>query len=269
MLAKHFSALSMCPYGAFALGDATELVCHCLVVETARGLVVVDCGLFAEADFTAMRTPKSFLRFARLALDHEMTAAHQVEKLGYRVSDVRHVVCTHLDLDHVGGISDFPEAAIHVMQSEHDAALARKTMNERNRYVPAHFAHGPKWKTHEAGGETWKGFAAVRALDEAEPDLLLVPLPGHTRGHAAVAVRAGAGWLLHCGDAYFHHDEMTDKARAPFGLELFQRTVAIDDRARRDNQRRLRELEAAHDDVRVFCAHSKTELLRELEGEAR
>jgi hypothetical protein len=29
---------------------------------------------------------------------------------------------------------------------------------------------------------------------------------------------------------------------------------------RRDNQQRLRELKKAHGDVRVFCAHSRTEL---------
>ena len=59
----------MCPYGAFALGDGKEMVCHCLVVESKDGLVVVDCGLFAEADFAgpdAMRTPGLFLTLMRV-----------------------------------------------------------------------------------------------------------------------------------------------------------------------------------------------------------
>jgi glyoxylase-like metal-dependent hydrolase (beta-lactamase superfamily II) len=269
MIARHFSAVSMCPYGAFALGDSTELVCHCLLVETRHGLVLVDSGLFAEADFASMRSSRAFLGFMRVQPERDATAARQIEKLGYRVEDVRHVVCTHLDVDHAGGISDFPRARIHVMEAERIAASAPRTLIERRRYVREHFAHDPKWTTHEAGGETWKGFSAVRALADDEPDLLLVPLLGHTRGHAAVAVRDEKGWLLHCGDAYFHHDEMTPKARAPFGLELFERTVAIDDRARRHNQRRLRELKEGHADVRVFCAHSKRELARaRSEGES-
>jgi len=263
MIAKHFNAVSMCPWGAFALGDSPELVCHCMVVETKHGLVLVDCGLWADADAERARPPRPFLALTRCAFDHDATAARGVERLGYRASDVRHVVCTHLDLDHAGGISDFPDAEIHVMEDERAAAIARRTANERRRYVRAHFAHEPKWRTHEANGETWKGFSAVRALAADEPDLLLVPLPGHTRGHAAVAVRTAAGWLLHCGDAYFHHEEMTSHARAPFGLELFQRTMAVDDDQRRQNQRRLRELKAGHGDVRLFCAHSK----RELEGD--
>jgi len=72
-------------------------------------------------------------------------------------------------------------------------------------------------------------------------------------------VRTDAGWLLHCGDAYFHAGEMTDAAKAPWGLEFFQRTIAVDDRMRRDNQRRLRALKKDHGDVRLFCAHSKAE----------
>ena len=260
MIAKHFNAVTMCPYGRFALGDAPEMVCHCLVVETRHGLVVVDTGLFAETDFTSMRADGYFLTLMRVARDREATVARRIEMLGYRTKDVRHVVCTHLDIDHAGGIADFPDAAIHVMEAERRAAEAPPTRNERRRYVAKHFAHAPKWTTHEASGESWKGFEAVRALADDEPDLLLVPLGGHTRGHAAVAVRTASGWLLHCGDAYFHPGEMTPAAKAPFGLELFQRTIAVDDTLRRDNQRRLRELKDAHADVTVFCAHSKTEL---------
>jgi glyoxylase-like metal-dependent hydrolase (beta-lactamase superfamily II) len=260
MIAKHFSALSMCPWTSFAMGDAREMVCHCLVVETKHGLVLVDAGLFAKADFEKMRTPGFFLKFMQLARDTDATLARQIEILGYRTKDVRHIVCTHLDLDHVGGISDFPDANIHVMQAEREAAEAKRTANERRRYIAAHFSHGPKWTTHEVSGESWNGFEAVRALADDEPDLLLVPLAGHTRGHAAVAVRTATGWLLHCGDAYFHHEEMTEKAKAPFGLELFQHTVAIDDAMRKNNQKRLRELKAAHGEITVFCAHSKREL---------
>jgi glyoxylase-like metal-dependent hydrolase (beta-lactamase superfamily II) len=262
MIAKHFSALSMCPRARFLLGDSPEMVCHCLVVETKDGLVVVDCGLFAETDFSGgMRTPGSFLALMRLRRDdRDATAARQLEMLGYRTKDVRHVVCTHLDLDHAGGIADFPHAAIHVMEAERSAAITPRTLRERERYIAKHFAHEPKWVTHEAGGERWMGFESVRALGDAEPDLLLVPLAGHTRGHAAVAVRTATGWLLHCGDAYFHDAEMKEGGKAPIGFDLFQRMVAIDDAQRRTNQRRLRELKAGHDDVTVFCAHSKREL---------
>ena len=98
----------------------------------------------------------------------------------------------------------------------------------------------------------------VRAVSE---DVLLVPLHGHSRGHAAVAVRApaesGHEWLLHAGDAYFFHAEMEAAPRCPSGLRFFQSAVAFEDGARRDNQARLRALRArAGERVAVFSAHS-------------
>ena len=58
--------------------------------------------------------------------------------------------------------------------------------------------------SHPADGEPWNGLPAARPLDGLGDAIALVPVIGHTRGHAAVAVDTGAGRLLHAGDAYFH-----------------------------------------------------------------
>ena len=89
------------------------------------------------------------------------------------------------------------------------------------------------------------GFEAVRAIPGLDPEILIVPLPGHSRGHSAVAVRDGDGWLLHCGDAYFFHGERSRRRRrCPPGLRFFQTVVGYDGKTRRANQERLRELAA-------------------------
>jgi glyoxylase-like metal-dependent hydrolase (beta-lactamase superfamily II) len=94
-------------------------------------------------------------------------------------------------------------------------------------------------------------------------DVVMVPLPGHTRGHTAVAVRRpGGGWLLHAGDAYFHHGDLAVPSACPPGLRAFQRVMAIDNQSRLRNLRRLQELHREHsDEVRIFCAHDRTELM--------
>jgi glyoxylase-like metal-dependent hydrolase (beta-lactamase superfamily II) len=33
----------------------------------------------------------------------------QIERLGFRREDVRHIVITHFDFDHIGGLVDFPD----------------------------------------------------------------------------------------------------------------------------------------------------------------
>jgi glyoxylase-like metal-dependent hydrolase (beta-lactamase superfamily II) len=79
--------------------------------------------------------------YGRPALDPSLAAIRQVEKLGFAVSDVRQIVQTHLD--HVGGLSDFPEARVHVHATELDAAMARRGIKARDRYRPRMWAHHP------------------------------------------------------------------------------------------------------------------------------
>ncbi|WP_157871168.1 MBL fold metallo-hydrolase, partial [Streptomyces aurantiacus] len=46
----------------------------------------------------------------RPALDLRETALHQIRQLGFRAEDVTHIVVTHFDADHVGGLADFPDS---------------------------------------------------------------------------------------------------------------------------------------------------------------
>ena len=240
------------------------MVCHCLLIETGAGLVLVDTGLGTD-DIARPRERlgRWFLPITRPRLLLEETALHQVRRLGFSPDDVRHVLPTHLDLDHAGGLPDFPGAQVHLFEAEHGAAM-HPSGHERLRYRPAHFAHGPRWVLHRPGGEPWMGFDCVRDLPGLPPEILIVPVPGHTRGHSAVAVRTGGGWLLHCGDAYFYRGEMDPAGRrCTPGLDLFQRLVEVDARARRRNQERLRQLARERaGEVRLFCAHDPTELAR-------
>ena len=241
------------------------MVCHCLLVETDRGLVLIDTGLgTADLADRGKRLPAVFRALTRPRLDPAETALARVRALGFDPRDVRHIVVTHLDLDHAGGIGDFPWATVHVHATERAAADAPSSFSERRRYVRAQFAGHEHWSEVSGEGDDWLGLRAVRPLGELADEVALVPLYGHTRGHSGVALRrAGGGWLLHAGDAYFHHTEVTTTPRAPRALRLFQRLVEIDGPARHANQARLRELVASHaDEVQVFCAHDPIELER-------
>ncbi len=260
----HLNCATFCPFGWSVLGGGrSRLVCHCLLVETSSGLVLIDTGLGLADVSDPDRLGAGFRLSARPRFDRAECAATQVEALGHRRSDVRHIVATHLDLDHVGGLADFPEATVHVYEAELEAALARATPKERERYRPIQWAHGPKWRRYRVEGERWLGFEAVRQLEGVPPEIFLVPTIGHSRGHVAVAVDdGGAAPLLHAGDAYFHADELRpDAPRCPATLSLFQRAVAVDDVARRRNRERLRLLARDHG-VRVFSAHDALEFAR-------
>jgi len=257
----HLNCGTMCPRGARLFtgeGGWTERarsVCHCLLIEGADGLVLVDTG-FGRGDI-ANRAQLG--RFFNTAVSPQLIAAEtahaQVTALGFRPEDVRHIVATHLDLDHSGGLPDFPEAEVHLLGRELAAALA-PDWRSRTRYIPAHWLHGPRWVEHEAGGEEWLGFGSVRILPGSDAEVLLIPLPGHTLGHTGVAIRRGDGWLLHCGDAYFHHGEVETPPRCPPGVRFFQTLNQTDGAMRRENQERLRELAVRHGgEVELICSH--------------
>lgn len=240
------------------------MVCHCLILETARGLVLVDTG-FGAADVALPRQlPAPFRALFRPELAPADTAVAHLRRLGLDPRDVRHIVVTHLDLDHAGGIADFPEATVHVHALEKRAASHPATFGERRRYVRAQFADHERWALYgDREGDAWLGLQALRPLEDLGADVALVPLHGHSRGHSGVLVGTGGGWLLHAGDAYFHEDELAEPPRAPAGLAAFQRLVAVDDAARRSNQQRLRALHRDHRDrVAIFCAHDTAELER-------
>jgi len=236
-----------------------ELVAHVLVIEGEDGLTLVDTGFgTADVEQGAKRLGRPFVTLVGAKFNMADTAQHQVRSLGYDTSDVRNIVLTHMDLDHAGGISDFPEAAIHLHTAEH-AAATNPTMRERQRYLKAHWAHGPKWVTHDTGGDDWFGFASARAVGE---DVALIPLFGHTRGHSGVIVRRpGGGFYLHAGDAYFSTGDKQTPRKCPPGLRAFQQAMQMDHAARVANLARLQQLHAEHsNEVTVFCAHDKTEL---------
>lgn len=267
MRVHHLNCGSFCPHGRRLINgeggllERASVVCHCLLIEAGDGLVLVDTGFGMEDARNPRQLGVLFGAMMRPRPEVATTALAQIEALGFSAGDVKHIVTTHLDLDHAGGLPDFPEAEVHVFAPELQAALHPR-LDERLRYIGgAHWKHSPRWIEHGAGGDDWFGFGSVRILPDLDTEVLLVPLLGHSRGHTGVAVKTAEGWLLHCGDAYFNHGEVATPPSCPPVLRFFQNLTVVDRRARRSNQERLRELARTHgDEVKLFCAHDPREL---------
>ncbi len=254
MKVHHLNCACLKPVGGklFPSVLPEHIVCHCLLIETAHNLVLVDSGLGVRDN----QNPKR-LGFMSSLLGvtpaPQLTAIEQVKRLGYSPSDVTDLVMTHLDFDHAGGIDDFLGVRVHVSAAEYQACFGSTELRLRQRYKTVRFDHDVKWQIYEESSD-WMGFKS--AQPQALPkELVCVKLPGHTPGHFGVALETRDGWMLHAGDAYYDRRELERKSM-PVGLSLFQKVAHYDYATAMKTQERLRLLE----NVRVFCAHDPQEM---------
>jgi glyoxylase-like metal-dependent hydrolase (beta-lactamase superfamily II) len=169
-----------------------------LLVDTNKGAVLVDTGLGLH-DYSS---PTTRVRLFRLDFgshnDPESTAVRQIQRLGLSPEAVQHIVMTHLHFDHAGGLPDFPDAQVHVHRLEYDAMSHPRTWIDLA-YDSSDFSHRPRWVFYDQPDSSWLGLEAIRL--PFSPQMYLIPLFGHTRGHCGVALEDGDGWLFHCADA--------------------------------------------------------------------
>ncbi|MEE1296470.1 MAG: MBL fold metallo-hydrolase [Bifidobacterium sp.] len=237
----------------------TPLICHVLLLETNDGLVLVDSGLGLQDVQDPARALSAYRYICRSKATEHQTAYRRVQQLGFDPVDVTDILLTHMDGDHAGGIADFPNATVHLSASEAEGAFRHPTPWETARYQPRQWDYRPTFKAHRPGNATWKGFEGVTRLSEIDDGILMVPLLGHTRGHTAYAVRddANDGWILHCGDGFYHHSilegpENTGSLplRAQEAAFAFSRPLLM------HNQARLRELNLEHEPgLSIINAH--------------
>ena len=95
----HLNCGSMHPFGARLINgrggftSPAELSCHCLLIETSEGLVLVDTGFGTEDIEMPGRLGFFFRRMARPRLRMEDTALAQIKKRGYSNLDCPGIRC--------------------------------------------------------------------------------------------------------------------------------------------------------------------------------
>ncbi|TSD53678.1 MBL fold metallo-hydrolase [Aeromicrobium piscarium] len=232
-----------------ALGPAVPA--QVLLCDTGKGLVLIDTG-FGLADLADPAARLGPIRhLLRPRVDPSLTVVEQLRRRGIEAGAVTDIVLTHLDLDHMGGVDDFPEARVHTTADEYSAAVTDPDPLDRMRYRKSQLATLPRPVLHTGRGDVWEfGFTGHEVL----PGVMLVPMPGHSRGHAAVAVAQDDRWILHAGDALFDASVLDPALPRRGTLRAFERSVGRDQRAISRNHRLLSELHLLPQ-VTVVLAH--------------
>jgi len=112
-------------------------------------------------------------------------------------------------------------------------------------------------KSYQDGGESWQGFSGVIQPEGLPPEILIVPLAGHSRGHSGIAVQTENGkWKLHAGDAFFHNNELNAVPQnVPLTIKMFEYIIADNNEIRKKNLEQLRKLKIENKSIRIECSH--------------
>jgi len=145
------------------------------LLDTAQGWILLDTGVDTERLRDPARLQRHFTDCGMMApvVRESHDLARQFAEIGIGYSDVKHVIISHLHLDHTGHLRHFAHAPIHLQQAEH--------------------AHG---FSAAAGWAYFKDDYTDPKLDwrlkdgdwEACPGLTLLHTRGHTEGHQSAVV---------------------------------------------------------------------------------
>lgn len=107
--------------------------CRSLLIDTDDGFALVDSGFgLAEMQYPMEVFVAETVRKIGIQSEPELCALLQIRKLGLERGDIRHIICTHLDIDHAGGLADFPHASVHVASREYESLMQKN---------PRYYAH--------------------------------------------------------------------------------------------------------------------------------
>ncbi|MEO1485899.1 MAG: MBL fold metallo-hydrolase [Bacteroidota bacterium] len=228
---------------------------HCLLLKENDKLVLIDAGIgLLESREPEKHLGKELIEVTGFVFDETLTALHQIKALGLNPTNLKHIICSHLDPDHIGGLADFPWATVHVSKEEYDSFIS-----SHERYLPQQLAHQPKLQLYASNDANWFGLPARRLDLDMETELYLIPLFGHTLGHCGVALKVNGKWIFYAGDAYYLRAELQDKNHPVDQLATIR---AVDNTARLKSLETVRQLLEKHgSEIEYFGYHDPTEFL--------
>lgn len=156
------------------------------LIQHEQGLVLVDTGLVPAAAKDARAVYGELADQLKMVFREEHTVDRQIQALGFKLSDVGHVIISHLHFDHTGGMYLFPHAQFYVMSGELQYAYWPAKAGPLFRREDIEPTRDFAWNQIEGGEFDLFGDGAIR----------MIHMPGHTPGNSSVMVRLASRTLL-------------------------------------------------------------------------
>ncbi len=189
-----------------------EFPALCYIVEHPDGHIAIDTGLTSK-----VRTPRMARRFVPTAIaGSEDEVGPQMRAKGLDPADVRLVVVSHLDWDHVGGVGHFPSAEVLVHRPEFEFA---STFQGKMRYQPKLWPSTFDPTLYDLDPEPHGPFPQSKVLTDSG-DIRLVPIPGHSVAQVATVIETKGATLFFGADHMLRQDWFLEDYEAGRLVEL-------------------------------------------------
>ncbi len=163
-------------------GGDVRFPVYSVLIEHDEGLFIYDTGF----DLAHMR---AHVPGDQPLQEPDQTLPAQLAKVGYKSSDVTHVLSSHLHIDHAGGHKHFPDAVVVCHEDEH-AQAKNPPLFERMSYSDLAFdaALSAARDAQPVEGLRSPAYEFVRGDVEIFPGVWLMETPGHSAGHYSLLV---------------------------------------------------------------------------------
>lgn len=219
-----------------------------LIKHPQEGLMLVDTGLHeSHAQKRGGNFGLLLGTMVKTKAEPNRDAASQIKSLGISPDQIRHIVLTHLHLDHPSGLPAFKNnGSPFVYADERELKIARSAFGLFQGYIKAHL-EGIKIKALEYPSsaqpfdKVWDFFG--------DGSVFIISTPGHSPGHASVLVNTQAGPVFLTGDAA-HRRANLDEGIPPIG-DYKAAAAAI---------KTINQFLTEHPQVKVICSHDPDQL---------
>jgi glyoxylase-like metal-dependent hydrolase (beta-lactamase superfamily II) len=203
----------------YGLSGVITIPMPAFLIEHPKGLVLFDTGIAPEAliDPVALYGQELADGLGISGTDDQQLA-NQLRNLGYKLTDVTHVIASHLHFDHAGATHLFPHAKHYIGAGEMafarwpapiGAFCYRDDQLERIRHFD--------W--HEVPGVDVDLFG--------DGSLVIMHMPGHTPGELSLRVRLATRSVLLTGDAVHLRDALLLDYHFPIDWDTRQSLISL------------------------------------------
>ena len=230
--------------------DRLSLPVFCYLIEHPRGLILVDTGWCRDISPDGVYDPRAAAKllpphlaaFFHPSLPAGMAVHEQLAAMGIRPEELDCVLLTHLDPDHVAGLKHVSRARRIVLPEDEYFWSCRSVYKARQPF--GLWLRYPMERPYYRGSPIGPNHWVVDLF--GDESLLLVNVPGHTDGQAAVLIRSGGRFVLLAADAAFSPRNWREMITPGFGFaEGWQRK----------SLRWIAEMAARPDCAAVLCSH--------------